>query len=714
MTIARAAALCLVASTLGAQQWVALDAPALDGGNAAYDDARGRAVVLGADGELWEIDGSSRALHRPADGTAPRPLPRVFPTMAYDPIRRHVLVFGGLAAQAALGDTWTWDGTVWRQPFSTITPPRRVAAAMAFDLQRGRMVLHGGTDSTPLTDTWEHDGTQWLQRLPATSPPGFQEVGMAYDVARGVSVLVGMGNVVGVQVHEWDGVDWRLRTPAGPAPSSRFDVALVHDPLRRRSVMLGGSSEVWEWDGTSWTLAGSVPAFSRFAPTAWFDTVLGEIVVAGGRDQLGNPLSDWWSWNGSRALRRSGPGRPAARIEFHWLRDPQGDRNALFGGFLGGATSRDTWLWNGTAWSTGPVGPPSRHGAATAVDHANGRALLFGGASASTPVFNDLWSFSAGGWTQLPAATAPPGLMWAGLSFDEARSVAVLSGGIDSFGVASNSTWEWNGSTWTRRLVAGPSARYSHAQAYDPGNGRTLVFGGTAGNLLELGDTWSWDGQQWSQLAPPTSPPPNYTPSMAFDRARQRMMLLETQLLVSPIRTLGTTELWEFDGVTWTLLDQRPDVGQQRIVYDEQRQRVVSCDGAAVREWTPVPAAVAGIGAGCGAPEPRLAARTRPRIGEPEFGFEVLAAPGAAAVFALSDVQASTPLPGLPGCTLHIGTALASTLQLADGRGLALQAVPLPLAGALRGLALFAQAGALDPVTGAVAVTRGLRVAVGD
>ena len=41
--------------------------------------------------------------------------------------------------------------------------------------------------------------------------------------------------------------------------------------------------------------------------------------------------------------------------------------------------------------------------------------------------------------------------------------------------------------------------------AYDSKRGRTVLFGGSAGNV-NLNDTWEWDGQDWTQVAD-TGPP---------------------------------------------------------------------------------------------------------------------------------------------------------------------------------------------------------------
>ena len=53
------------------------------------------------------------------------PSPRVRSAMAYDSMRRSVVLFGGDPVRAALiGDTWQWDGADWTQLADTGPSPR--------------------------------------------------------------------------------------------------------------------------------------------------------------------------------------------------------------------------------------------------------------------------------------------------------------------------------------------------------------------------------------------------------------------------------------------------------------------------------------------------------------------------------------------------------------------------------------------------------------
>ena len=76
--------------------------------------------------------------------------------------------FGGLNGEGSSDETWEWNGSLWSQLLPAVRPPARSHHAMAFDVNRNRIVLFGGVPTgpaatTPLGDFWEWDGTTWTQ-----------------------------------------------------------------------------------------------------------------------------------------------------------------------------------------------------------------------------------------------------------------------------------------------------------------------------------------------------------------------------------------------------------------------------------------------------------------------------------------------------------------------------------------------------------------------
>ncbi len=81
----------------------------------ANDDAQGGLVELGANSDTWFWNGSAWTAQNPA--TAPPA--RYGEALAYDPVNRQLILFGGQVLNppswSGMNDTWAWDGHVWKQ-----------------------------------------------------------------------------------------------------------------------------------------------------------------------------------------------------------------------------------------------------------------------------------------------------------------------------------------------------------------------------------------------------------------------------------------------------------------------------------------------------------------------------------------------------------------------------------------------------------------------
>ena len=102
-----------------------------------------------------------------------------------------------MALVAALGQTQAQDCCEWIEHVTEDGPPVRYDHAMAYDSARDVVVLFGGYDidnDIYYDDTWEWDGVDrtWTLVTPVTTipPPRFQHA-MAYDADRGVVVMFG-------------------------------------------------------------------------------------------------------------------------------------------------------------------------------------------------------------------------------------------------------------------------------------------------------------------------------------------------------------------------------------------------------------------------------------------------------------------------------------------------------------------------------------------
>ena len=315
----------------------------------------------------------------------------------------------------------------WEQVPTTVAPPGREFAAMAYDSLRGRTVQFGGDTIQPgsttppapyFADTWEWDGLSWVNRTPAVSPPALSAAAMAYDSRRGVSVLFGGALTLGpatAGTWEWDGIAWTQRT-LGVSPTARVWHAMAYDSARGQVVLFGGDggglqADTWTYDGTNWVhlFPATSPPPRRGASMA-FDSVRNRIVLFGGHNDTGR-LNDTWEWDGMNWTQRFSVATPHPRAHASMDFDSRVGKTILFGGDhlrpLDLGPINDTWQWDGNQWTElwPDAAPAARFGQKMAFDSARGRSVVFGGTNGFGPpqvFYTDTWELGTD-------ITTPPG-----------------------------------------------------------------------------------------------------------------------------------------------------------------------------------------------------------------------------------------------------------------------------------------------------------------
>jgi hypothetical protein len=166
------------------------DSPLPQYGHHMIYDTRNRMLVMY--GGHWSIPGTSR--HGYSDGvwtydyqsdtwtkvdpatSLPR---RYWHTLAYDEDRGAMVVFGGSGERdAVLDDTWLYDlsTNTWERLNTDERPPERENSALVYDPVHGKFILFGGLKEfgePPLNDLWLLDTAEgtWREILPEATPP---------------------------------------------------------------------------------------------------------------------------------------------------------------------------------------------------------------------------------------------------------------------------------------------------------------------------------------------------------------------------------------------------------------------------------------------------------------------------------------------------------------------------------------------------------------
>ncbi len=238
--------------------------PALGYAGAAFHPGLGEVVMFGgaasqglgpALSSTWVWKGSWSRV-----GSGSSASGRRFPAVAYDPVTRQLLMFGGDSAGGTpLGGTFVWGPGGWRQlhPFSAPSP--RTAAAMAWDPSRAELVLYGGSDEAGrLSDTWAWTGSDWVELTRASAPGPLAYAGMATDPETG-TVLLYSGAGSSRSTWELGGRGW-VPVGEGPGPDVYSFQAMAAAPLARGVLLYGGgtsrgsgfSSTTWLFSGSRW------------------------------------------------------------------------------------------------------------------------------------------------------------------------------------------------------------------------------------------------------------------------------------------------------------------------------------------------------------------------------------------------------------------------------------------------------------------------------
>jgi hypothetical protein len=292
----------------------------------------------------------------------PGPSAREAAAIAYDSDRGKVVLFGGRAGSSTIfGDTWEWTaagpagGGSWTQ-IQVAGPPTTATAAMAYDSVRHRTVMFGGyttfNTSGPTNATWEWDGATWMLMQPVQSPPAMSPV-MAFDPVRGRTVLVStiFSGPESQTTWEYDGTTWTRSNESTPVVDWFYD-SMAFDAARSVMVMYNGG--LWERSASGWQ---PVPNSSRISSNSH------RIIYDGGsariafiNDNSYTPLSAVWLWNlpaSAWSVMNTG-GPPATRLHAAAY-DAAGQQILVFGGGpLSGPLINETRLVR-TNVTSGPI-----------------------------------------------------------------------------------------------------------------------------------------------------------------------------------------------------------------------------------------------------------------------------------------------------------------------------------------------------------------------
>jgi Galactose oxidase, central domain len=323
--------------------------------------AKGIAIAWGLVLMIACSDFASTSTPSPPHGSQPTaaseapttPPARFGAVMAYDVGKYQDLLFGGLDAKGSyLSDVWLWNADRgWSKQVQG--PQARAFAAAAPDGQGYVLLFGGDTAQGPLADTWLWN-QGWREVKPKNSPPGGVSRAMTLEGRVAAPLLVVFGADRTVTTWRWNNItdDWdRLNPPQ--TPTWRLHSALALDQNTNEVILFGGTnfsgaplSDTWSWDSTSWRLL--TPAHTPpGGPPSMAYTGRGPLLLSAGTT---------WLWDGSDWSPQTAPPLPPSYANSAMAGYPSIGRSGggalVFGGrdpATGGIDNR-SWVWDGKTW----------------------------------------------------------------------------------------------------------------------------------------------------------------------------------------------------------------------------------------------------------------------------------------------------------------------------------------------------------------------------
>ncbi|HYK92655.1 MAG TPA: PKD domain-containing protein [Thermoplasmata archaeon] len=212
------------------------------------------------------------------------PSARMYASLAYDPARDGIILFGGInnssrfAPTPAYNDTWLYSNGAWTNITSSVgtAPAARWAASMAWDTSDNYMVVFGGRTGGSATqvprflnDTWALTSTGWqlIASSSAPIPRGFAP--FTFDPAISKMLLFSGGDIdfsngTIVPFHDtwtysagtWSNITATAGSGAGQASSMAYDPAaggVIATGIMRPDSLCAPLNQTWLFSGGVWT-----------------------------------------------------------------------------------------------------------------------------------------------------------------------------------------------------------------------------------------------------------------------------------------------------------------------------------------------------------------------------------------------------------------------------------------------------------------------------
>jgi PKD repeat protein len=194
--------------------------------------------------------------------SASSPTARTSPGMAYDPVLKEVLLYGGYDGTNSLSDMWSFSAGTWTPMSPTSSPGALSNFDMFWDTSLNEMIIFGGdTQTSTSANTWAFSNNAWTKLTPTTSPPG-RDGSVCAAPTTGPPIIWG-GNVNNNTVAD----TWAFGVPPSAQISANPTSADVSDSVTFSATVSSSNPPVtssWSLgDGTTSAVANFTHSYSK-------------------------------------------------------------------------------------------------------------------------------------------------------------------------------------------------------------------------------------------------------------------------------------------------------------------------------------------------------------------------------------------------------------------------------------------------------------------
>jgi len=234
-----------------------------------YNSIDGKAYLFGGgtdsglSDETWAYDSSTNTWED-LNPTS-KPSARQNYAMAYDSGTNKIVLFGGNIKGDIIDDTWVYDvsSNDWEEiTISGDKPSKRTIHGMAYDPVHKKVILFGGYDDNYDNDTWVYDVEKetWERKYPTISPPPTCYINLIYNPDIKKTMFFGgrnEGDLVysnEIWIYDYSINNWTKVNPKNK-PHERARDPMVYDDDNDQLILFGGFYNDGDnhWFQDTWT-----------------------------------------------------------------------------------------------------------------------------------------------------------------------------------------------------------------------------------------------------------------------------------------------------------------------------------------------------------------------------------------------------------------------------------------------------------------------------